>query len=116
MKKGLWIGKFAVLGVLAVGLFGWVTMSLWNWLVPALFGGPMVTFWQALGLLVLSKILFWGMGKGHHQGGPWKHYYWRRKWNGMTPEERESFKDKMKEKWCYKEPGTPAKDSGTSIV
>ena len=117
MKKGFWIVKFAALGVLVVGLFGWVTMSLWNLLVPVLFAGPVITFWQALGLLVLTKILFWTMGRGgHYHGGPWKHYYWRKKWNGMTPEERESFKNKMKEKWCYREPSTPTKDSGPSTV
>lgn len=117
MKKGLWILKFAVLGVLAVTLLGWVTMLLWNGLVPVLFAGPVVTFWQALGLLVLSKILFWGFGKGgHHQGGPWRHYYWKRKWSGMTPEEREAFKSKLKEKWCYREPDASAKESGTSNV
>ena len=33
---------------------------LWNWLMPAMFGLQTVTFWQALGLLVLSKILFGG--------------------------------------------------------
>ncbi len=120
MKKGWRIAKYAafgVLGVLAVGLFGWITMLLWNWLVPALFSGPVVTFWQALGLLVLSKILFGSIGKGGHQrGGSWRHYYWRRKWGGMTPEEREAFRSKMKDKWCYREPDALTKDSGTSSV
>lgn len=31
---------------------------LWNWLVPAIFGGPVITFWQALGLNFLTSILF----------------------------------------------------------
>ena len=117
MRKGFWIAKFALFGVLFVALFGWATMLLWNWLVPVLFGGPVVTFWQALGLLLLSKILFWSFGKGgHHRGGPWRHYYWKRKWDGMTPEEKEAFKAKMKEKWCYREPGTSAQNPGTSNV
>ena len=118
MKKGLWVLKFAVFGTLAVGLFTWATMLLWNWLVPALFAGPVVTFWQALGLLVLSKILFWSMGKGgHSHGGHWRNHYWKQRWTGMTPEERERFKQKMKDKWCYKEPENASdKDLGTSTV
>jgi hypothetical protein len=102
MKRGLWIGKFMVLGLLALTLIGFVTMSLWNWLVPDLFHGPVINFWQALGLLLLSKILFWSFGgKSHssHNNGPWK-YYWRNKWSNMTPDDKERFKQKMKEKWC----------------
>ncbi len=102
MKKGLWIMGMIACGFLLVVVLGLVTMLLWNWLVPVLFAGPFITFWQALGLFLLSKILFSGFGKGgSHQGGPWKHY-WKEKWSGMSSEEREAFKRKMKEKWCYK--------------
>ncbi len=105
MKKGVWVLKFVVFAVLAVGLFTWITMMLWNWLVPVLFAGPVITFWQALGLLVLSKILFWSFGRGgHHQGGHWRGHYLKRKWQGMTPDERERFRQAMKDKWCYKKP------------
>ena len=45
------------IGILAISIFGFGVMSLWNWLVPALFGGRLITFWQALGLLVLSHYL-----------------------------------------------------------
>jgi len=110
MKKGLKIAGCIVLGILLVGLFGWITMSLWNWLVPSLFSGPVITFWQALGLLLLSKILFSGFGKGGggcgkggHRGGPWKNRM--EKFSNMTPEEREAFKRKMKDRWCRVEPG-----------
>lgn len=117
MEKGFWVAKFALFGVLAVTVFGFATMLLWNWLVPVLFGGPYVTFWQALGLLLLTKILFWTVGKGgHHRGGYWRGHDLRRKWNGMTPEERETFKAKMKEKWCHREPNTPTSETGTSNV
>jgi hypothetical protein len=113
MKKGFWVVKIAVFGVFAVTLVTWGTMLLWNWLVPVLFSGPVISFWQTLGLLILSKILFSGFGKGgRHQGGQWRSHYWKRKWSGMTPEERESFRGKMKEKWC----DTSAKETGTSNV
>lgn len=108
MSKGMKFVACVVIGVFAVFAIGYITMSLWNWLVPALFSGPLITFWQALGLLLLSKILFWGFGGGkRHQ---WQRKYgnheqhWKaglyNKFSSMTPEEREQVKKKMKEKWC----------------
>ena len=114
MKRGLWIAKMVVIGVLAVGLFGLVTQTLWNWLVPVLFGGPMISIWQAFGLLILSKILFSGFGgksKGHwgHRGS----YYWKSNWKdryaNMSPEDRERLKERMKAKWCNWEDEATAK-------
>lgn len=55
---------FLIMGAAAIVLFTVVTMLLWNWLVPVLFSGPIISFWQAAGLLVLSKILFGGFGGG----------------------------------------------------
>ncbi|MDT7832900.1 hypothetical protein RQM59_10950 [Flavobacteriaceae bacterium S356] len=52
----------AILAVLFITLFGYVLMYLWNWLMPLIFGLPIITFWQALGLCLLSKILFGGFG------------------------------------------------------
>jgi hypothetical protein len=108
MKKIVKIVLFIPLIALAIALFGWVTMSLWNWLIPQLFNGPVITFWQALGLLVLSKILFSGFGKsgGHHKAH-WKRN-WQRKLSHMSPEERERFKQKFEERWCRKSSSTPA--------
>ncbi|GHN03048.1 hypothetical protein WSM22_45370 [Cytophagales bacterium WSM2-2] len=99
MKRGKWIVLIVIFVPLAIAALGFVTMSLWNWLVPELFHGPVLTFWQALGLLLLSKILFWNFSKRSHGGGPWRPY-WKQKWHAMTPEERDRFKQKMKEKWC----------------
>lgn len=112
MRRGLWIGKFFIFGVLCLVLIGFVTMSLWNWLIPVLFSGPLITFWQALGLLLLSKILFWSWGgKGHHNnGGPWKSY-WKSKWSNMTPDDRERLKQRMKDKWCGPWPKDEEKES-----
>jgi len=80
----------------AMVLFGWLfgelVMHLWNWLLPPLFGWHMITFWQALGLLLLSRILFgsWGSGGGKNRGR------WRReKWQQMSPEERE----RLRQSW-----------------
>src|SRR5688572_5537008 len=108
MNKGKFFIKCVVGGVIAIVLFGWITMALWNWLVPELFNGPLITYWQALGLLLLSKILFWGFGGKRygynhqsHEGAAshWKHRAYE-KFSSMSPEDREAFKQKMKDKWC----------------
>lgn len=52
----------AILAVLFITVFGYVLMYLWNWLMPLIFGLPLITFWQALGICLLSKILFGGFG------------------------------------------------------
>lgn len=56
------IGKMIVFGLLAGTIFTFALMFLWNWLMPLIFGLTVITFWQALGLLALSKILF---GRSH---------------------------------------------------
>lgn len=63
LKKLIWIAPLAILGM---AIFAWIggelVMHLWNWLAPALFGFRQITFWQALGLLALCRILFGGFG------------------------------------------------------
>lgn len=105
MKKGIFILKWAVLGVAIFIFIGWLTMALWNCLIPPLFNGPVISFWQAVGLLVLSKILFSGIGGKRHSsyGSYWKHRHYNT-WASMTSEEREALKSRMKEKWCRKYP------------
>ncbi len=86
--------KIALLGAAALALFGFLVMSLWNWLAPAVFGGRTITIWQALGILILSKILFGGFHGGHGGSGHWKRRM-RARWERMTPEEREKFRHTM---------------------
>lgn len=87
--------KFTLFAALLVAVFGFVVMNLWNWLMPALFGWHPINFWQAVGLLVLSKILFSGF-----RGRPGPHMYWRHRmterWEAMTPEERDKFRQGMR--------------------
>ena len=87
--------KFVLFAAMFVTVCGFVVMSLWNWLMPALFGWHLINFWQAVGILVLSKILFGGF-RGH----PGRHLYWRRRmlerWEQMTPDEREKFRHGMR--------------------
>lgn len=89
----------ALLAIAAIALLGWVVMLLWNWLLPALFAGVQpVGYWQALGLLLLSKILFGFRCGGHHSR--WRER--RQRWESMTPEEREQLKSRFGGRWsCW---------------
>jgi Ca2+/H+ antiporter, TMEM165/GDT1 family len=106
MKRGTWFFKKAikilVIAAAAILLFGFIVMSLWNAILPAVIHVGTITFGQALGILVLSKILFGGFhGGGRWGGGPggrWKQMGegMKEKWMNMTPEEREKFKQDWK--------------------
>lgn len=74
-----------------IGVAGVIVMSLWNWLIPALFGGPALRFWQAIGLLALTRILVGRVGRGPGHWG-WRGRM-RQDWQRMTPEEREKLRD-----------------------
>src|SRR5213080_1249374 len=87
--------KFALIGVVAIAGFGFVVMSLWNAVLPPATGWHTITFWQAVGLLILSKILFGGFRGGRGWGGHWRHRMQQR-WEQMTPEEREKFREGMR--------------------
>ncbi len=54
------LGAIAIVGIAI--LFGYIIMSLWNWLMPDIFGLTTITYWQAVGLFILAKIIFGGFG------------------------------------------------------
>ena len=90
-----------------IGIGGEVVMHLWNWNLPAVFGWRQITFWQAIGLLALCRILFggFGLGGGGHRSGSRRRMEGRirervrermnERWEQMTPEERERFREGM---------------------
>jgi hypothetical protein len=91
--KALRILKFAGFGILGLGfiiLAVFLTMSLWNWLIPQLFHGPVLTFWQTAGLFILSKILLTGVapGSGHRSNKDWKRKYHSKYYNSCREEEK----------------------------
>jgi hypothetical protein len=88
-----------LIGCLAVAVFGFVVRGLWNWLMPVLFGLHAITFWQAVGLLVLAKLLFGGFRGGPGRGGRQWRNRMKEKWAQMTPEEREKFSHGMERHW-----------------
>jgi hypothetical protein len=95
--------RFVVWAPLAMTAFlmfitigGTVVLLLWNWLMPAIFGWREITFWQALGLLALCRILFGGLGR---HGG-------RRSHSDFTPEQKARFRQRMRERFGFDTPTT----------
>ena len=94
IRKGLMITIFVIAAIL---LFSLAVMGLWNAILPVVLGVKAITFIQALGILVLSKILFGGFG-GAWRGDrsqEWKQKM-KEKWESMTPEQRDQFKSEWK--------------------
>ena len=87
--------RFALFAALALTVFSFLVMGLWNVLMPGIFAVRTISFWQALGLLVLSKILFGGVRPYAGGGARWRQRMMER-WEQMTPEERERFKQGMR--------------------
>lgn len=96
--RGRWVVKgaaFVALAVVSIAVLSFVVMSLWNWLIPTLFRGAQLEYWQAVGLLLLSRILFGGLrGRGGWHGH-WRERMWRERWASLTPEERERLREKL---------------------
>ena len=109
MRRKKWIFVAAPLGIaLVIFVGGEVVMQLWNWLLPSLFGWRQITFWQALGILALCRILFGGFGRhGFHRSN-----FRRRmaeRWQHMTPEERERFRQGMRGRCGFNSPAGETK-------
>lgn len=112
MKRN-WVAralKMALFITVACAVLGFIVMQLWNWLMPEISGWHAISFWQALGLLLLSKLLFGGF-----RGGGWGHgRRWRKgmreRWEQMTPEQREELRKSVQAKCgCFYAPAPEAK-------
>jgi len=105
LKKLFWIAPLALLGIaLFLLLGGEVVKWLWNWLLPPLFGWRELTFWQALGMLALCRILFGGHGlHGSNRSNVRRRIEQRigERTAHMTPEERDEYRQKMRERWGF---------------
>lgn len=92
---------FVVLAPVFIFGFGLIVMLLWNALLPEILGVKAISFWQAMGILVLSKILFGGFGsggKGKPNFGNDHKNQWMQKWRGMNDEERAKFREQWKKR------------------
>jgi hypothetical protein len=104
MKRnwGLRALKVALFVGVGCAVFGFIVMGLWNLLMPVIFGWHTINFWQAVGLLILSKVLFGGF----RGPGFWWRGRMRERWAAMTPEERERFREGMRRRCGAPEPST----------
>jgi hypothetical protein len=105
-KRWIWLAPAAILGMLLfIALGGELVLLLWNWLLPPLFGWHPITFWQAIGILALCRILFGRIGgRGFHG------YNRRRRWERMSPEERERFRQGMRGRFGFGHAATETKE------
>ncbi len=94
MRKMKFVGvRFILFGIVGAGVLGLVITGLWNALLPAILGLPTITFWQALGLFLLSRLLFGRIGSGGHRMHKARFV---EGWNSLTIEERQRFKEAVK--------------------
>lgn len=104
--RNFWIKRIIFMPIaIAAGvfIFGSVVMLLWNSLLPVVLGVKAITFWQAIGILVLSKILFGGFcGHGRHRCYHHGHD-WHGRWAHLTPEQKEKMKAEWKGRCCEPE-------------
>jgi hypothetical protein len=90
--------KIVLKVLVMIAVFTLLVMVLWNWLIPDIFKGPSITYVQAFGLLLFSKILFSSFSRGFGRGGwRWRRHHWKEfeeKMKNMSEEERAKFKEK----------------------
>jgi len=95
--RARWLVGALLIAPVVIALFALVSlvvMLLWNSLVPELFHGPTLRYWQAVGLLLLSRLLVGGLrGRGGYGHG--RRRLWRERWEQMTPEERAQLREKL---------------------
>jgi hypothetical protein len=109
-RKWAVIAPLAILGIAAfVAVGGGIVQVLWNWLLPSLFGWRTITFWQALGLLVLCRILFGGHGLRSSAGANVRRRMAER-WERMTPEERERVRQGLRARCGFGPPAGETKE------
>ncbi len=100
-KRWIFLVPAAIAAMLLfAALGGVVVQQLWNWLLPPIFNWPAISFWQGLGLLALCRILFGGFGcHGSHRPGFRRHKHGSPadRWDAMTPDERERFRQGVRQ-------------------
>lgn len=99
--------RFFAIAVVIPFAIGYVIMGLWNALIPDLFKGPVITYLQAVGLLLLSHFLFHGWGGWRYSNG-WRHRHWKHRMEeriaSMTPDERKKYEEEWRRR-CGWYPG-----------
>jgi hypothetical protein len=121
MKKTIKF-RFAGIGIMLVmcAVFGAAVMLLWNALMPPLFAFPGISYLQAVGLLILARVLFGGIGGGlrgraAHMGARGNGLFHhgnklREKWMNMSAEDRKEFMEKEKDFFKFHRGFSPPHD------
>ena len=90
---------FIPMMLIGISTIGFVVMQLWNWLMPVIFALPRITFLQALGLFVLSKLLFGSFNINRKKNSmPFGNAAFKEKMLDMSDDEREAFKEQWKQR------------------
>ena len=117
-KKWIFIAPIALFAMVAIAFIGGtIVQLLWNWLLPSLFGWRQITFWEALGLLVLCRILFGRTGRMGSRSSMRRRIEERveqrmsDRWDRMTPEERERFRQGVRSRYEACPPSGDRKDN-----
>lgn len=107
MKSKLKTAGFALGGVVLLALGVAATMWLWNALIPGITGWTTVNYWQALGLLVLLRLLFGHVGPLGHFGRPClsrrEHRHLHEMMRGMSHSEKREFIRRRMRDLCERE-------------
>ena len=84
----------------AIFLLGFIVMLLWNFIFPSVLHTEKITYWQALALFILCRILFVGFRRRDHRPDMWRGRggEWRKKWMNMSDEERVKFREGWKQR------------------
>ena len=90
------VGVMAIVFVFAMGN---IVMYLWNWILPDAIGANEITFWKAIGLFVLTRILFGGFKSGRSGHRREKRREWKEKWMSLSEDDRKEFKEKWQCGW-----------------
>jgi hypothetical protein len=96
--------------LVVVALVALAVYGLWNGVLTEVVGVKVVTYWQALGILVLSRLLFGGfpVRRGGPFGPPWRRRMMMKRWESLTSEQREKMREEMRKRfgdwpkppWC----------------
>ena len=95
--------KMVALFIAFIALAGVGVMLLWNALIPEIFGVAQISWVQALGLLILARLLVGS--RGYRGWGPYRSDHWRKRWESkmanMSPEQRAKFKEEFSRYGCF---------------
>jgi hypothetical protein len=91
-----------------------VVRGLWNGVLVDVLTVKAITYWQALGLLLLTRILFGGWPGGRRCGGHWRERMMNKHWESLDPEQRTKLREEMRQRfgdwprppWCGPESGS----------